>query len=749
MADADDFGTRARARARALAAGFGAAGRRAGIVLPAGWRAAGERYADELRKLAALEVAPGRLVPWLPVAFGFGIALYFTADREPAVWAPLMAAAIGVVLAIRARKTALAFALTLAFAAIALGFAIATVRTAAIAHPVLPHAVTADLTGFVEVREERARTDRIVLRVYTAEGIALERVRVAVKKGSAPAVGEFVALKARLTPPLQPLRPGGYDFARDMYFQRIGASGYVLGQIKPQTPPIALSWRLRFAAAIDHLREAIDDRIREILPGDRGAIASALITGKRDTISPPVNEAMYVSSLAHVLSISGYHMAVVAGIVFFIFRAALALIPSITNRYSIKKWSALPALAAAAFYLVLSGAEVATQRSFIMVAVVLIGVMCDRPALTLRTLTVAALIILALAPEAVVHPGFQMSFAATLALVAAYAHGLPWGADADSSLSARMALWGGRQLAGLVMASLVAGLATTLYAAFHFHRLAPYGVLANLLAMPVVSLGVMPAGILGGVLMPFGFDAPFWRLMGLGIDWMIFVAQWVASLPGAVGRIAAFGIGPLLLGTAGLLIVCLLRTRLRWSGAALGAIAVLWAATSERPNIYAGSDGRAAAVRGANGRLGAMINGRDTFAVREWLSADADPRQPDDPSLKDNMRCDNLGCIGRLRDGRLVALTMTPQALREDCERASIIVTALSAPANCKALVIDRKVVEARGAVALFGDQLVMLAARPIGYARPWTPQAAVPALQRRDLPDATPRTGDLGVDDQ
>ncbi len=304
-------------------------------------------------------------------------------------------------------------------------------RTASIAHPVLQQAVTADLTGFVEVREERARTDRIVLRIHKAEGVALERVRVAVKKGSAPAVGEFVALKARLTPPLQPLRPGGYDFARDMYFHRIGASGYVLGQIKPQTAPAALGWRLRFAAAVDHLRETIDDRIREILPGDRGAIASALITGKRDAISPPVNEAMYVSSLAHVLSISGYHMAIVAGIVFFIFRAALALIPSIANRYSIKKWAALPALAAAAFYLVLSGAEVATQRSFIMVAVVLIGVMCDRPALTLRTLTVAALIVLALTPEAVVHPSFQMSFAATLALVAAYAHGLPWGADAE------------------------------------------------------------------------------------------------------------------------------------------------------------------------------------------------------------------------------------------------------------------------------------------------------------------------------
>ena len=143
-----------------------------------------------------------------------------------------------------------------------------------------------------------------------------------------------------------------------------------------------------------------------------------------------------------------------------------------------------------------------------------------------------------------------------------------------------------------------------------------------------------------------------------------------------------------------------------------------------------------------------MINGRDNFALREWLSADADPRQPDDPTLKDNVRCDNLGCIGRLRDGRLVALTMAPQALREDCERASVIVTALNAPANCKALVIGRQLVEARGAAALFGEQFGMLTARPVGYIRPWSLQAAPPVLPRREPPDATPRTGDLEADD-
>jgi competence protein ComEC len=172
----------------------------------------------------------------------------------------------------------------------------------------------------VEVREERERSDRIVVKVHTMQAVRLpeklERVRVSVRKGTAPPVGAFVTFKARLSPPLAPLMPAGYDFARAMYFQQIGASGFVLGAIRTTPPPTAANdsvW-LRYAAAIDGMREAIDKRIRANVPGDNGAIASALITGKRDAISARVNDAMYISGIGHVLSISGYHMAVVAGV---------------------------------------------------------------------------------------------------------------------------------------------------------------------------------------------------------------------------------------------------------------------------------------------------------------------------------------------------------------------------------------------------------------------------------------------------
>ena len=213
-----------------------------------------------------------------------------------------------------------------------------------------------------------------------------------------------------------------------------------------------------------------------------------------------------------------------------------------------------------------------------MINVVLLGVLFDRPALTMRTLTIAALVALLFARESIVHPSFQMSFAATLALIAGYERGaIKLRGRADTSLGARAALSGANEIVGLTIASLLAGLATTPYAAFHFHRVTPYGVIANLLAMPIVSAWVMPMGILGILTMPLGLDAEFWRQMGYGIEWMNAVGLWVASLPGAYGRVSLFGVGPLLLATVGFLLIGLLKTPLRWSGAVAVVAAAIWA----------------------------------------------------------------------------------------------------------------------------------------------------------------------------
>ncbi|MEY9885476.1 ComEC/Rec2 family competence protein [Bradyrhizobium sp. USDA 329] len=717
-----------------------------------------------LRGWARAEAGPGRLLPWVPVAFGGGIALYFAADHEPVLWVVAATAAVLALGAVVLRRSRL-FALAIMLAAVAAGFAVATWKTARIAHTVLAKPLySVSLSGFVEARDIRERTDRFVLRVSAMEAqrsdVKLDRVRLSVRKGTAPEVGSFVQLKARLLPPISPVRPGSYDFSRDMFFQGIGASGFVMGAITATPPPDAVGSRLRYAAFMQGLRDAIDARIRATLEGDDRAIATALLTGRRDAITAPVNDAMFVSGLGHVLSISGYHMAVVAGVVFFAVRALLALIPGLAAGFAIKKWSAAAALVAAAFYLLLSGAEVATQRSFFMTAVVLIAVMVDRRAITFRTLAVAALIVLAVAPEALVHPSFQMSFAATLGLVALVQIGMPNRlASPDHSATARIALWGGREIAMLFLASLIAGLATTPYAAFHFHRVTPYGVLANLGAMPVVSALVMPAGLLGLLAAPFGLDGAFWWLMGIGIEWMIVVSRWVAALPGAVGRIPAFGIAPLIAASLGIIVMGLLRTPLRWSGALLLLAAILWAMSVRQPDILVAGDGASVAVRGRDGRLHVIRASKDGFLLREWLAADADPRDAGSASLADGVSCDESGCVTPLADGRLVALALRIDALADDCSRAALVVTARPAPPDCAAMVVDRPRLASQGALALTrsGDGFSVRAVRARGTSRPWLPAGAGEAdfdgslAPKTAVPrnrDATPSETDFQADD-
>ena len=333
-----------------------------------------------------------------------------------------------------------------------------------------------------------------------------------------------------------------------------------------------------------------------------------------------------------------------------------------------------------------------------------------------------------------------MSYAATLGLVALVAHGMPRIlARPDNSIVGKAALWGAREATVLVLASTVAGFATTPYAAFHFHRVTPYGVLANLGAMPVVSALVMPAGMLGLLAMPFGLDGIFWRLMDVGINWMIIVSQWVAALPGAIGRVHAFGTGPLLLATLGMIIVSVLRTPLRWAGAAAMLGATLWAMATPQPDILVSADGRHVGMRGEDGLLQVMQMGKDAFLLKEWLAADADARTAVDTSVFDGASCDEAGCVAPIRDGALVALAHRPDSFDDDCTGAAFIVAPyLSPPPSCGAEVIDRSRLQRSGALSVrrVGSRFVADAARPDGSDRPWSPATV------SDMPWRPPASG-------
>jgi competence protein ComEC len=273
----------------------------------------------------------------------------------------------------------------------------------------------------------------------------------------------------------------------------------------------------------------------------------------------------------------------------------------------------------------------------------------------------------------------------------------------------------------------------------------------------VVSALVMPAGLLGLLAMPFGLDGVFWWLMGIGIDWMIVVTGWVAALPGAIGRMAAFGIGPLIAASIGIVLLGLLRTPLRWSGAAVLALATVWALLIPQPDILIAGDGHNIGVRGRDGRLHLIRSTKDAFLIKEWLAADADPRGTADVSLAAGVSCDEAGCVAQLPDAAFVTLALQPDALADDCERAALIVTVKQPPSGCAAPVITLDRLRRQGTLALrrTRDGFAIDAVKPNGFDRPWAPALAGeadpdilrPAAAPRAV-DATPSEADLQSED-
>lgn len=641
-----------------------------------------------LGALLAHEVDDRRGFLFLPVAFGLGIALYLGAAHEPAVAAGPLSLLVLLGLAVACRSRPLAFYLLAGLATVAAGFSTASLQVARIAHPVLSaprDGVT--VSGLVEAVEARPRGSRITLAVSGLEpkpDPAPQRVRLSLGGGAPPALGSEVTVRANLAPPPGPAYPGGFDFGRAAWFEGIGATGFAVGRVNvtPATAPAGLG--LRLAAGLEASRQAMAARIRAAVPGEAGEVAVALVTGLRGGVPADLEEAMRVSGLSHVLSISGLHMALVATTVFILARLLLTLLPGLALRRPVKAWAAVPALAAATYYLMLAGPELATQRSYIMTLLVLIGVMVGRPAFTARTLALAALVVMALAPWALLDPGAQMSFAATLALVVSYDRG----GRQVLMLARRAPGFAGRALhygLALVMTSLAAGLATAPYAAFHFQRLAPLSLIANMAAMPLSSFIIMPAGLFGALLMPFGWDGPCWQVMGWGIDGMSAVARFVAALPGADGGLRALPLASLILLTLALLCFCLLRTRLVLVSPVLAALALLPMATAERPDVLIDAQGRTVAVRGPDGQM-ALMGDRsrglaERFSAAQWLAAEG-RRGAEDVALG---RCDEAGCTLPLAGGGLVAYPLSRAALAEDCRRATLIITRFAPPAECAA----------------------------------------------------------------
>lgn len=675
---------------------------------------------------------------WGPVGFGLGIGLYFSLDQEPPAILGFGLAGLACVGYLAGRSRGLWQPIVGLLAAILLGMAAAMVRTVIVDAPILDR-VRGPLTvkGFVELVEPRATGgQRITLRVVAIDTLAKEitplRVRLRLRNADTTLVpGLAIAIKGQLSPPAAPASPGDFDFGRQAYFQRLGAVGFASGPatLTPElgAPPRSLAFQL----VIERIRQAIAERILAALPGQAGHIALALITGERGGITEATNQAWRDAGLFHILSISGLHMVILAGSLFWLVRFALAMIPALTLNYRIKKWAAFVAILGALAYLLISGGAFATLRSWIMITIIFGAVIVDRPALALRNVALAALVILALWPESLLDAGFQMSFAAVVALISVF----EWlrvrrerqGAD---QLVRRGMFWHARAfLFGIVASTLVASVAVAPFSAYHFHSSQQYALLANLIAIPLCNAVVMPAALGVFLALPFGLEAlPLW-IMGLGIEWIGRVAELTAQLPGATIKIPSISRLGFFIMIGGGLWLLLWQHRWRIAGAAVFIAGLAIAPFETRPAVLVGADGTLVAVRGADGRLTAVAARGQAFVLQRWLDADGDGRARDVVASAKGFACDGAGCIAMppaLVNARRIAVSNGPQSLRDDCATAGVLILRYSRPRPCwgsSAIVIDVDDLATEGTHALYSDTRAWRVAtveRTRGH-RPWS----------------------------
>lgn len=674
-----------------------------------------------MRLLTSLLERRDQLFPWVPVLFAIGIGIYFALPAEPGL---TLAAGLGALAlagcGFALRGPVLWRPIAAMVFLICAGVVWGQLRAITVAAPVLDHRAYGAVEGRVIIVDKSSSgAPRITLdQVWMADFRPREtpkRVRISLvsdHQGATPLPGQRIAVTANLSGPQAPAEPGGFNFQRHAWFKRLGAVGYT------RDPAIQLAPAQGIGVIIGQFRSHLSAAIRARVPGDNGAFAAAILTGDRSTISNETLQALRDANMAHLLAISGLHMGLLTGFVFAALRYGFALIPPVALRLPAKKIAAFLSLIAAALYLALSGGNVATQRAFIMVAVMLISVLADRRALTLRAVAIAAIIVLLLRPESLTEPGFQMSFAATIALVVVFGglRDLPVGLWKPPAWS--------KPFTAVFLSSLVAGLATAPIGAAHFNQVAQYGLLANVLSVPLVGAIVIPAAVIAGFLAPLGLQAPALWVMDRGIAWILGVAHFVAGLDGSTWPVVSppsfvlpiFGLAALwmLLWTG--------RARLAGFVPAIACL-IVWAQT-ERPAILISESGKLVGVLTPQGRVLSKEKS-DSFVARSWLENDGDDGFQAQAFQRPGFQHGHGHSVTTIG-----ALTITQlhgrgwkDALDASCAAGLVVVARDidAPPADCDLL--DQAALRDTGALALrhSDGQWHQIAAKAHAGDRPWT----------------------------
>lgn len=667
----------------------------------------------------ALLAQRGHLIGWVPLCLACGIGWYFAIRAEPSWFAVSLLMGFAFFCVVCARIVHVAIRpVMLGLALIGAGFGVAKWRTEMVAAPVLSFRYYGPIEGRI-VGMDRSGSDAMRL---TLDHVFLgrlspdktpDRVRVSIH-GSLPAVpirpGQRIATTGHLSPPSGPAEPGGYDFQRHAWYLGLGAVGYTRNPVLRLAPSEG-------GLPVFEARMAVSRGVQAALPGEVGAFAAAIMSGDRSGMSQDTLADLRASNLAHLLAISGLHMGLLTGFVFAVLRSVMVLIPGVGLRWPVKKIAAVGALIAAAGYLALSGGNVATERAFTMVAVMLVAILLGRPALTIRAVAIAAVIILVLQPEALAGPGFQMSFAATTALVFVFRHlrHVDW---------QHWPRWA-RGAISVVISSFVAGLATAPIAAAHFNQIAHYGLIANLLSVPLMGVLVMPAAVLAACLAPFGLAWVGLAVMGWGLRWILYVADTVAAQDGAVGHVIApqWFVLPVLAG--GFLWLILWQGgRARMAGLMVaGCGFVMWTQANRHSVLVADSGSMMGRMTDA-GRALSKPRG-DGFVTGVWMENDGAPIAQDIAGARDGIMRGVRRYEVELGAWRILQVSgKTALADLNGCDGADVLITNQTDDVARPCEVFDIPRLRDTGALGFDlneAGQLVITAAHAVVGDRPWT----------------------------
>lgn len=676
------------------------------------WRAGRllSRAADRLDRDMAQ--AKQDKAPWLIVAFALGIASWFALPNS-AMWVmsvggPLtLSLALAVLWRDRERRQMLLLAIVSLSVAFSFGTGTIWVRSAMVGTEPIDRPSVQTLDGTVVTRQDQPADDRVRLTLAVRDPEQGRAIKVRVNVPWADATpqmdeGARLKMKARLMPPAAPLLPGGYNFARAAWFDRLSASGSVLGDIEVIEPPNS-------AAPLAQAQRNLARHVRTRVGGDAGTIAATFASGDRGAISQADEEAMRDAGLTHLLAISGLHVGAVIAASWFLTAKLLALFPPIALRIKVPLWSAAISAATGIAYTLLTGAQVPTVRSCFAALLVLTAMALGRQPLSFRMIATAALFVLLLWPETLIGPSFQMSFGAVLAIVAL--HSSDWAKRVTAPREQSWAASFLRKAFMLFVTGLVIELTLMPIVLFHFHRAGLYGAFANVIAIPLVTFASMPLIAAALLLDIVGLGGPLWWLVGRSLDLLLGIAHFTSSLPGAVKMMPQMGVGTLMLFVCSGLWLALWKGPYRMVGLAPMALGVALMISAPIPDLLVSRDGTHVGVVTTNGALVTLRDTRSSYALDNMRESAAFVGEPISMREWEGGRCSRDFCSVILDRGArqwsvLIARSnhfIEERALFAACERADIVIASRRLPNSCKPrwLKADRRYLDERGGLAI------------------------------------------------